>query len=134
MTLMSIPILIWLSLTIFSMVFGNVVNPEGVVVQGETWSANLSSASVGIATIVSLTALAVAVGVKILGSGLSDVTVKTIILITGYAGVWGVLISLSLPLINLIGMFGLILNVALTILYVIGVVQSLGGLSGGGGE
>jgi hypothetical protein len=132
---LTIPIAVWLSITVFSMIFGNAVDAEGVVIEGTTWSANLGGAELGIATLIALTAVAIAVGVTILGSGLSDVTVKTIILITAYVGIWGVLITLSLPLILEIETFGAIIDVVLTIFYVIGVFQAMASsTSGGGGD
>ncbi len=76
--------------------------------------------------IIILVALALVVGIQVLGSGLNDTTVKTIIVITGYASVWGIFSVLSINLIISIQIFGTLIYLFLTIIYVIGVVDKLG--------
>lgn len=86
------------------------------------------SSSIGlIALIVGLMAIATVVGIRVLGSGVSDVSVSTLILGTSYLAVWGVFSVLALELILAINLLGPILYFALTILYTIGIISSLNG-------
>ena len=65
------------------------------------------------------------VGIKVLGSGLSDPSVKVIITATVYTGLWLVLSVLASSLIFSIEIFGAIIYVVLTIIYVIGVIEKI---------
>ena len=69
------------------------------------------------------------VGIQFLGSGLSPESVKIVMSMIMYGGMWGVLSVLSLPLFNSIEVFGTFIYVSLTIAYVIGIIQKLGGSS-----
>jgi len=64
-------------------------------------------------------------GIQILGSGLSDWSVRLGILIFTYLGLWVLLTILSMPLIKSIEVFGSIIYISLTIGYTIGVIQKL---------
>lgn len=65
------------------------------------------------------------VGIKVLGSGLSDPSVRVIITATVYTGLWLVLSVLASSLIFSIEIFGNIIYVILTIIYVIGVIEKI---------
>jgi len=71
--------------------------------------------------------IAAIIGIQILGSGLSPESVKMIMSMTMYGGMWGVLSILSYPLLNSIEMFGAVIYITLTLAYVIGIIQKLGG-------
>lgn len=78
-----------------------------------------------LAIIIILISIAVVVGIKVLGSGISEQSVHTIIVIVGYGSMWGVFSVLSYNLIVSIQYFGLIIYLVLTIMYVIGVMSKL---------
>lgn len=78
-----------------------------------------------LAVVIALVALAVVVGIQVLGSGISEQSVKTIITVIGYASLWGVFSILSSNLIISIELFGLIIYLILTIIYAIGVMNKI---------
>lgn len=73
-------------------------------------------------TIISIATFA---GVNILGSGLSDTSVRTITIVSIFAGIWIILSVLIAPLIWSIEIFGALIYILLTMAYVIGVVQKV---------
>lgn len=78
--------------------------------------------------ITGLLILAGVVGIRILGSGISDISVGTIILGTSYLAIWGVFSVLSLDLVVAGG--DLIMPIAyfvLTAIYCVGIVGQIGG-------
>jgi hypothetical protein len=85
-----------------------------------------------IATIIVIATLAVIIGIRFLGSGLSENSIRWTVIGVGYTGLWGVLSALSIPLLVEIETFGTLLYVTLTVIYVFGVLQK--GIGGGGGE
>lgn len=76
--------------------------------------------------IVVLATLIAIVGLRVLASGLSETSVKTLRTSIAYGGLWGVLSVLSYGLIVSIQTFGFIIYVVLTLLFVIGVFIKLG--------
>lgn len=75
--------------------------------------------------IIGLIAVASIVGIQVLASGISEQSVRTIIIIIGYAGIWGVFSVLAINLILSIELFGVIIYISLTILYTIGVMNKI---------
>jgi len=67
-------------------------------------------------------------GIKILGSGLADPSVRVLITATIYSAIWILLSLLAIPLIHSIEHFGILLYVALTIGYIIGVIEKISGV------
>lgn len=72
-------------------------------------------------------AIAGLVGIQILGSGLSDASVRIITASIIYGGLWAILSVLAMPLIFLIEVFGSMIYVALTLGFLVGVVDKLFG-------
>lgn len=68
---------------------------------------------------------ALVIGIQIFGSGLGETTVRMVLVITAYSGIWAVLTILSFDLIVSIEMFGGVIYLSLTIGYVIGVIEKL---------
>ena len=68
------------------------------------------------------------VGIKVLGSGLSDPSVRVLITATAYTGLWLVLSVLASPLLFEIEVFGSLIYVSLSIIYVIGVIEKMTGV------
>lgn len=79
--------------------------------------------AIAIITIIGI--LAIAIGIKVVGSGLSEWSIRTAILVVAYVGLWTVLTILSMPLIKTIEIFGGIIYVSLTLGYTIGVIQKI---------
>lgn len=100
-----------------------IVTPEDILFSIDT--SNLIVA--GIAVLVTIIAIAAITGIQVLASGLSPQSVRIIILLTGYTGLWTVLSILAFNLINSIEVFGSIIYITLTIGYVIGVIQNISG-------
>lgn len=86
---------------------------------------NLSGLEGAIAIIIVISTIAVIMGIRILGSGLSETSIKAMMVGFGYTGLWLVLSILSAPLFFQIELFGTFIYIGLTIGYVIGVVQKL---------
>jgi hypothetical protein len=70
-------------------------------------------------------ALAILFGIRILDSGLSDSSVRTITTAVLYGSIWISLSLLAYSGIIMIEVFGALIYVVLTFLYVIGVVQKI---------
>lgn len=81
----------------------------------------------GIALLTTIIFIAGITGVQVLGSGLNQSSVRIIILLTGYIGIWTTLSILSFSLINSIEIFGSVIYISLTLGYTIGVIKSISG-------
>lgn len=84
-----------------------------------------------IALIIGLVVVGVLAGIRVLGSGLSEFSVKLIYNSTVYYGLWGIFSALSFPVFLTIPTFGLLLWLSLTLLYSLGFFQTTHGASGG---
>lgn len=113
-----------LVITFFNVILGasfsryNAGTPYGVNV-------GINEITGSIAIIIALVSIAVVVGLQIFGSGISEQSVRTIIVIIGYASIWGIFSSLSLNLIVSIETFGVLIYLFITILYTIGVMEKI---------
>jgi len=104
--------------------------PEWLNVEGLTGGEYLFNIDLIIGAIAIITVIAVisiGVGIQVLGSGLSETSVKMIITALAYMGLWLVLSVLSMPLIFSIEIFGTLIYVGLTLGYVLGVVEKMTG-------
>lgn len=132
-----------LLITIFSVITGNVftsysdsmgvdssvlVNGTGTdfVVPTQNITFQVDSLIGAMIMIVVLATLIAIIGLRVLASGLSETSVKTLRTSIAYAGLWGVLSVLSYGLIVSIQTFGFIIYVVLSLLFVIGVFIKLG--------
>lgn len=84
-----------------------------------------------IALIIGLVVVGVVAGIRILGSGLSEHSVKLIYNSTTYYGLWGVFSALSFPLFLAIDFLqaGLFAWLILTLIYSLGFFQTMNGSS-----
>lgn len=81
-----------------------------------------------LALIVGVMAVGVIAGLRVLGTGVSDVSVATIIFGTAYLAVWAVFSVLSLGLLDLANnMIVSLIYFTLSIMYAVGVVQQING-------
>lgn len=138
--LVELTLLILAFITVFSMMFGNaltgyqfddVVNQD-LIVNGTTTTLEFNASGdflsvdpiIG-ATVIIITIMVIAgaLGIQILGSGLSDSSQKAIVYSIFYIGIWTILSLLSYPLISAIDIFGLMIYTLLTLAYAVGVVQ-----------
>lgn len=78
-----------------------------------------------IVILIVIVTIASVIGIQILGSGLSDASVRVITAVLVYSGLWGVLSVLSGSLIFSIEVFGSVIYIVLTLFYVIGVVEKV---------
>lgn len=117
-----------LMITFFNVMLGATLTDTSYIAGGGYGvNVGIDSITGALAIIVALVGLAVLVGVQVFGSGISEQSVKTIIVITGYATLWGFFSFLSLNLIISIEVFGWIIYLILTIIYVIGVMGKISG-------
>ena len=100
-----------------------VVAPESVLFTIDTTTLIVA----GIALLVTIGITAGITGIQVLGSGLNAQSVRMIILLVAYGGVWTTLSILAFNLINSIEIFGSVLYITMTVLYAIGVIQKLSG-------
>ena len=124
MVLIIISLTMLLVITFFNVLLGATFT-EYTANTGYAVPVGIDSITGAIAIIIALVAIAVVVGIQILGSGISEQSVKAIIIVVGYASIWGIFSTLSLNLIIAIEIFGTIIYLFLTILYVIGVMEKL---------
>ena len=129
-----IPLII---LTIVSVIFGNefliVVSFEQIEEEKtvwewfETFEGDLMSlgGGAGISIIIIIAGVSIVIGLQVLGSGLSDTTVKVLTIITAYGSLWIILTLLSFPLLAEILLVGLFIYTLLTLIFVIGLIQKL---------
>ena len=130
-------------ITFFSVILGSTLTgatettdiQNDLIVNGSTTTLEISGSHVfnidavvgAIAIIILITVIAGIIGIRILGSGLSDNSVKYITLGIVFSGIWTILSVLSWNLITSIEVFGGTIYVFLTIMYVIGVVRKFAG-------
>jgi hypothetical protein len=81
--------------------------------------------------IIVIVTIGVAVGIQVLGSGLSDRSVHLLFMGTFYISIWTILSILAMNLIIAIEIYGTVIYLTLTILYAIGSVMSIGGGNNG---
>lgn len=79
----------------------------------------------GMSIIILIAGVSILVGLQILGSGLSDTTVKVITILTTYVSLWLILSLLSFPLIMDIEPFGFIIYTVLSLTFVIALIQKI---------
>lgn len=80
-----------------------------------------------IALLVGIAVFTILIGFRILASGLSDTSVRSMMVGVSYTGLWGVLTVLSISTIKSIELIGSVLYVFLTVGYVIGVIDKMTG-------
>lgn len=96
-------------------------------IEGLSESINIDSLTGAIAIIITLAMATSVIGLKVLGSGLSDASVRTLIIAITYTSIWSILSLLAFPLFASIEFFGLLLYISLTIFFVIGVIEKISG-------
>jgi len=81
----------------------------------------------GIVLIVTVATLGALIGIRIVGSGLSESSIKILMTSFFYGGIWTLLSVISANLIIAIEGFGALIYLVLTLLYAIGVVSKFFG-------
>lgn len=123
-SLIIISLTMLLTITFFNVVLGASFT-DYTASGGYGASVGIDAVTGALAVIIALIAISVVVGIQVLGSGISEQSVKAIITITGYISIWGIFSVLSINLINTIQIFGYIIYLVLTIMYTIGVMEKL---------
>ena len=144
--LVNIALIPLLVLTFFAVIFGS--SFVGVEIDQETISTwlklnntltesriesikttvNIDPLTGAIAIIIALAMATSIIGLRVLGSGLSDESVRTLTIAIIYTSIWTVLSVLAYPLFAGIELFGVLIYVALTIVFVIGVIEKIAGV------
>lgn len=98
---------------------------EGTELGFETASSSISFSLGGmaIALLVTTLALGAVVGINVLGSGLSQFSVKSIVVISVLMSVWLVFSTFGVSVFNTVPYFGLVLYFVLSLVYTFGVFQ-----------
>ena len=95
--------------------------------EGISTEINIDALTGAIAIIIALAMITSVIGLRVLGSGLSDASVRTLTIAIIYTSIWTVLSVLAYPLFAGIELFGVLIYVALTIVFVIGVIEKISG-------
>ena len=90
---------------------------------------NIDELTGAIAIIIALAMITSVIGLRVLGSGLSDESVRTLTIAIIYTSIWTILSILAYSLFAIIELFGLLIYVCLTIIFVIGVIEKISGVS-----
>lgn len=147
--LISLSLLIMMVIVVFSLILGNgffgviqgITISNSTIINGSTSTILIEGGNVifnidtsnlivgGIALLGTVVGIALIAGIKILGSGLSDSSVKIVLIIWAFSGIWLTLTILAVNLIASIEIFGSIIYVMITIAYAVGVIRKVGGSS-----
>lgn len=106
----------------------NATITEMEIPEAEPKMLNIDPITGAIGIIVIIATATALLGIKVLGSGLSDESVRVLITTTVYASIWTILSLLAIPLISSIEIFGSLIYIILTIGYVIGVIEKISGV------
>ena len=121
-------------LSLFSIILGNEfagINIEGISIKGDqTYVSkpvyfNLEPFTTGLAVIIVIAVACAIIGLRFLGSGLSEQSVRLLSVSICYTGIWAFLSLLAYPLIRTIEIFGVVLYILLTLLFTLGVIGKM---------
>lgn len=76
--------------------------------------------------LVAAIAIAMLLGISILGSGVSEYTQSLTLHVAVYGGIWGVFSALSYTMLISLAIFGAFIWICFTVMYVLGFVQEMG--------
>lgn len=102
-------------------------NPMGINYTASNVSFDIGTSLGLIALVIVIAAFSALVGLKILGSGVSDFSVSTIVITTALLTIWGIFSVLAMPLIIDIEILGVVFYFALTFFYTLGIMLRIGG-------
>jgi hypothetical protein len=143
--MLAVPLIILLVLTLFSFIFTGTyfsASFEGLVhtesiINGSTTTLEVGEASnyfsvdplLGALTWVTIIViLASALGIRVLGSGLADMSIRTVILATFYIAVFVALSLFGYPFVLSIPYnLGLVIFIGLSVVYAFGIFKQIGG-------
>ncbi|MEJ2248194.1 MAG: hypothetical protein P8Y70_01550 [Candidatus Lokiarchaeota archaeon] len=133
--LIELSLFVIIMLTVFTVVNGgnwSSVSGSGTLGHTDTFYINTVSLSGALAIIIVIGVIVTLIGIQVLGSGLSNTSVKALTTIIAYYGIWTTFSVLAFALILSIKVFGLLIYISLTIMYTIGIINKLttsGGVS-----
>lgn len=99
--------------------------PNGVNYDFNVLGFNMGSSLGVIGLVVAIIALATIAGLKILGSGVGEFSVQTIVVATSFVSLWALFSLMSMNLITQIPIFGVPFYFFITIMYAIGIFSSI---------
>jgi hypothetical protein len=103
-----------------------------IPIANSEYNFKISAIQGAILMITTIIAIGAVVGIRVLGTGVSSITVEIVTKGTFYFALWGILSAFAQPLISQIYLLGSIIYIILSLMYVIGFVQSIN--SGGSDE
>ena len=118
-------------LSLVSIIFGNKfigIDVKSVSVEGyksEALFFNIDPLTIGLEIVIVIALACALLGVRILGSGLSEQSVRLLSVSLCYTAIWSFLSLLAYPLIRTIQIFGVVLYILLTVLFTIGVLEKM---------
>lgn len=121
--LLTISLGIIIALAILSVILGGDWGAINMVVAGQESTFGIDSLEGAIGIIIIIILIGALIGINIMGSGLNDQSVKLIMIVLFYVGLWLIFSLLSFPLFYNIALFGLLLYIVLTILFIIGIID-----------
>lgn len=145
--LISLSLLIMMVIVFFSLVLGNdfigviqgITINNSAVINGSTSTVLIEGGNVlfkidtsnlivsGLALLITVVGVAIGTGVQILGSGLSSSSVRILVLLWAYYGLWITITILGVNLIASIETFGTVIYIMITIAYSVGVIKKISG-------
>lgn len=138
--LILIPLTIMIFLSILTVILGNDwssigasssfggSNSEGTFNVGTTADFSIDPLIGAIAIIIIIVGICAIIGIRLLDSGLSDQSQRTLTIGITYIGLWSLFSAMGEPLIRAIPSFGALIYIGLTIMYAIGVIQKIQGV------
>lgn len=141
--LIAISLGILIIISLFAIITGSSIKEIGAENISSTGTVNDTSSSYDISNIgatfyideftgalviiIAIMIIATLIGLQILGSGLSDTSVKIISIGITYYGIWSIFSILSYELILSIEVVGALMYIILTVVFTIGLVQKFSG-------
>lgn len=101
--------------------------PNGVNYDFDVLGFNMGTSLGVIGLCVAVIALATIAGVKIVGSGIGEFSVRTIVIATAFISLWALFSLMSMNMITQIPIFGVGFYFFITIMYAIGMFTEIGG-------
>ena len=123
-----------LVLSLVSIIFGNEfigIDIKSISIKGEQTYAskpiffNIDPLTIGLEIIIVIALACALLGIRFLGSGLSEQSVRLLSVSLCYTAIWAFLSLLAYPLIRTIEIFGIVLYILLTVLFTIGVIEKM---------
>lgn len=115
------------SIAILNVLFGGHWGGSDLNIIGQELTFAISPLEGALSIIIIVILLGALVGINLMGSGLSDESVKLIIIGVAYTGIWLTFSAMSFSMLLDFPVYGVFIYIVLTIMFVIGVFQKYSG-------